>query len=678
MSTPAGQTPARPRATILVDLAELVQEEGFLYTFCLLTFEDTAIPLDDLASINWRERLSQQELALLLRLLARVPLDLDAVPSQAAYEEQAETARSLLRELHGSFWQFSAQARHTLMNPPPGAPPTPPSLAALHPDSVVESIFYSSLGAYDVQYLAMAKQRYAEDSAWLTRFLGVPYDDVVDVVPHLEQLIEERFHPFPQAGAFEDFCRLVFEGYCFRADDLAAAGAGAAEALCRAFSRVPGDLPEFPLEVGAYNAVNSHPFLAIGGARYFFPIYSLLPQAVYESPFYWMNEDPAYSQDGLQNKGAFTEVLAHSLLGSVLGEGNVHRGVKLRRGKRDVSDIDVLGVYGNKAIIVQAKSKKLTIASRRGDAESLQKDFQQAVQDAYEQGLVAKRALLEQDCLLELEDGQVLTLPERIDEAHVVCVTTEHYPAILYQVVEFLERPPGEDFPMCLSLMDLEVVCHYMDQPVDLLYYVRQRTNYADYYVADSEMTYLGCHLERKLQPPEDEGARLVFRREWLLPDFGQEIDADYMVVRGAWPPGPAYSPLRMEWKDSGLGPLVASLLECGGVAAVDAALLVYSLPEPACAELWEWVVAARESCALDGKSRYVHVGSPEIENSGKRHFGVTAICLAGDEPVGREEVEACSREGRTHTGAEEWVTLVTRVGNEAVVEAFSHSREPG
>lgn len=675
MSNSADQPLVRPRQTILADLAELVQQEGFLYTFCLLAFQDSVVPLDDLASIDWRKRLSQQELALLLRLLASCPLDLNAVPSRAGYEGQAEAARSLLEELQASFWRFSPEFRRTLLNPPPGAPQRP-SLAELHPDSVVESIFYGPLGAYAVQYLAMAKQRYAEDAAWLTNFLGAPYDDVIGVVPRLEQLIEERFHPLPQPSDFEDLCRLVFEAYCFRPDDLLDSSPELAEALCRAFSCVPGNLPDSPMEVGAYNVVNSHPLLAIGEYRYFFPIYSLLPQAVYESPFYWMTEDSAYSQDGLQNKGAFTEVLACSLLGSVLGDTNVHRGVKLRQGKRDLTDIDVLGVYGNKAIIVQAKSKKLTIASRRGDAESLQQDFQQAIQDAYDQGQVAKRALLEQSCQLELENGDVLTLPQPIDEAYVVCVTTEHYPAILYQVVEFLARPTGEHFPLCLSLMDMEVVCHYMNHPLDLLYYLRQRTKYADYYVADSEMTYLGCHMKSKLQPPEGEGARLIYRGELLVPGFGQEIDADYMVVRGTWPPSPTYSPLRMEWKDSGLGPLVGGLLAAGGVDAVDAALAVYSLPESICAKLWDGIAADKESCRADGKPRYRHEASPEIENSGKRQLGVTAICLPSGKSVEREEVDACSREGRTQMGATEWVTLVTSVGSEAVVEEFSHSRE--
>ena len=118
-------------------------------------------------------------------------------------------------------------------------------MGTLHPDSVVESIFYSALGAYDFQYLAMAKQRYSEDSAWLTNCLGAPYDEIVDVVPRLEQLIEERFHPPPDPSSFEEFCQLVFEKYCFHADDLADTSPEPVAALCQAFSCVPGTCLSF-------------------------------------------------------------------------------------------------------------------------------------------------------------------------------------------------------------------------------------------------------------------------------------------------------------------------------------------------------------------------------------------------------------------------------------------------
>ena len=99
MSTLTDQSPVRSRQAIIGDLAELVHQDGFLYTFCLLTLENTIVPLDAVAAIDWQQRLSQQELALLLRFLANSPLDLKAVPSQAVYEEQAQTARDLLRIL---------------------------------------------------------------------------------------------------------------------------------------------------------------------------------------------------------------------------------------------------------------------------------------------------------------------------------------------------------------------------------------------------------------------------------------------------------------------------------------------------------------------------------------------------------------------------------------------------
>ena len=108
---------------------------------------------------------------------------------------------------------------------------------------------------------------------------------------------------------------------------------------------------------------------------------------------------------GFQNRGIATEEIAYELLAQVFGESNVYRGVKIRKGKDDVTDIDVLAVEGSKAVIVQAKSKKLTEESRRGEGKKLKSDFQAAVQDAYNQALVSRKAVLEAGNTL-LVDGK--------------------------------------------------------------------------------------------------------------------------------------------------------------------------------------------------------------------------------------------------------------------------------
>ena len=123
------------------------------------------------------------------------------------------------------------------------------------------------------------------------------------------------------------------------------------------------------------------PSFALEGDRFFLPIFFNLAKSIYESPYYWMLRDSKYKETGLSNRGDATEEIAFDLLTRVFGEENVRRGVKIRNRNQDVTDIDVLAVAGNKAVIVQAKSKKLTMASRGGDGESLKGDFQEAVQD---------------------------------------------------------------------------------------------------------------------------------------------------------------------------------------------------------------------------------------------------------------------------------------------------------
>ena len=124
--------------------------------------------------------------------------------------------------------------------------------------------------------------------------------------------------------------------------------------------------------------------------------------------------------------------------------------------------------------------------------------------------------------------------PQRIEHVYIICTTTEHYPGVLYQVGEFLERPVEEGFPYACRLWTWRWCATTWKDPWTFCNYLKQRTRYADHYLADSEMTCLGYHMKRKLQPPEGEGARPVFRQEWLLPDFGQEIDADYLVAVGS------------------------------------------------------------------------------------------------------------------------------------------------
>src|SRR5207302_1024058 len=152
-----------------------------------------------------------------------------------------------------------------------------------------------------------------------------------------------------------------------------------------------------------------------------------------------------------------------------------------------VTDIDILAFVGNKAVVLQAKSKKLTQLSRRGSEQKLRADFKAAIQDGYDQAVACRHAILNRNhTFLDREDKE-LVLEESLDEAYLICVTADNYPGLIHQVDHFLTRKPGEPPPIAISLFDLDVLTFYLKDPFDFVFYQRQRVATADYYIADNE-----------------------------------------------------------------------------------------------------------------------------------------------------------------------------------------------
>jgi hypothetical protein len=127
-----------------------------------------------------------------------------------------------------------------------------------------------------------------------------------------------------------------------------------------------------------FNIANATPLIRIPDGRYLlFSAYSLV-EALYESPFYWMGADKAYVSTAMQNRGIFTEQFAVERLRRVFGAGNVFPNVDIYKSNGDkVGEIDVLVLFGNRALVLQAKSKRLTLEARHGNDLQLKGRFQE-------------------------------------------------------------------------------------------------------------------------------------------------------------------------------------------------------------------------------------------------------------------------------------------------------------
>ena len=118
------------------------------------------------------------------------------------------------------------------------------------------------------------------------------------------------------------------------------------------------------------------------------PIQYRLCESIYESPFFWMMADKEYADTHAQHRGMFLERKAAEILSLVFGDQHVYENVIITRNGRDrAGEIGVLVLFGEFVIVVQAKSKRVTLKARAGDTEALKADFEGAIQAPYRQAL---------------------------------------------------------------------------------------------------------------------------------------------------------------------------------------------------------------------------------------------------------------------------------------------------
>ena len=124
---------------------------------------------DEIADIDWRQRLNVQELSFLLGLMVKHPLVLTAPLSEETASEQAVIASALLEELHSAHMFSRPEAAGHHLDAQKWAADAGRSYDDWMASGrgMVEPIFYGDDGAYDFQYLEIAEKRYRNDEPWI-------------------------------------------------------------------------------------------------------------------------------------------------------------------------------------------------------------------------------------------------------------------------------------------------------------------------------------------------------------------------------------------------------------------------------------------------------------------------------------------------------------------------------
>ncbi len=443
--TPAN---ARNESVVFDELQSLCCSPGYLHAiayFCwrdnLIRFAGDQVTEDDVRPQYSRDHLTRTEISTLIGLMAKGEIN-TTIPPPQVLQGYVDRSEALLHEMQMSlqkpWWAaFEAAARNSRKSDQTS--PSPFSTA----DGLREPMFYGSESAYDFQYRELAPAKYRADDDWLTSHVGFTIDQASLFAKALHELQLQKLLGLRETMRAKPPAEWTFlPGFQFTAQEVDAVADIEIEIIERiisAFSLERTRKNEEFVSPGAFNETNAAPIITLSdGACVLFQNYSLL-EAMYEAPFFWMVGDKSYRDTASKNRGAFAEQFLADRLARVFGSQHILQNVDIYRGKDRLAEADVLVLYGNQAIVVEAKAKRLTIEARKGNDRQLKDDFKKAIHDAYAQAQLCAEAMLDETCRFVLASGDEVSFSRRPSRVFPLCVVSDHYPALAIQARQFLE-----------------------------------------------------------------------------------------------------------------------------------------------------------------------------------------------------------------------------------------------
>lgn len=513
----------RPIDQIFADLSILAKSAGAIHGVSELIYRDwvyivdrqEGIVIDD-GTDRWStSKLNKPELMLLVGLAVQSSSDRihTTIGDPESFMSGADT---LLREMHDRI-MADAQVRKAA-DPFAIANPREMIVPIAH-----EAIYYAPESFYLHQFSRFTRERYRHDGDWLLRNKGISIRPLLDIATFISDWAVNQMSALlaAQRGGAEISTGDKTSSLLVPISALRQKFKGKADLFLQLFAMdfIGGNLGfSGPF---ALNEVMIKPVLKIDEYLYVPNQYRLF-EALYDGPFFWMMADRDYRDVASKHRGRYLERSATALLASVFGAENVYENVTLfSNGRRDkAGEIDVLVKYGEFLLVVQAKSKRITMKARAGDGDALEADFHGAVQAPYNQALSCAR-LLRDGAKCFKADGTELVF-HRITRTFPLVLLSDPFPAVTMLSRSLLECD-GQIAPIIWDVGILDCAIRLFPDPIDLIFFLKCRSDLFNRALAESEHCYLGFHISQKLALPDDVAGLGIDR------DFAQPVD-DFMM----------------------------------------------------------------------------------------------------------------------------------------------------
>jgi hypothetical protein len=596
----------RTEQHVFDELAVLCGAPGYVHAIAYLCFRDNIIryfgdvKAEDLSRMSSMENLSRTELSTLIGLMVKSAVD-DSIPDLETLQSYVQNTDRLMLELHEAMSAASFKLDDWKKMAEEGRDPFH------NGEAFREPIFYSGDSAYHFQYRDLAPLKYQADNAWLKANKGFDIHVAKNVTLAIERIqsrnIPDKFGKLRTKPLAE---WTFLPCFTFTSTEVAAESKldeKVVEAVLRAFTVPAEERNNSFKSLHDFNVANALPLIQRGDKKYVLLQAYSMSEALYEAPFYWMMLDKAYQGTATNHRGQFAEAYAEARLVSVFGAENVYANVHVLESKgKELSEIDVLVAFGNRAIIVQAKSKRLTIEARKGNDKVIKDDFKKSVQDAYDQGFLCAAALADSAYKLVDTTGKELTFSRNFKEVYILCVVSDNYPALSFQARQFLKHQRTEIImsPFVLDIFTLDAIAEMLPSPLRFLSYLNRRTALGEKVFAAQELTILSYHLKKNLWVDG----------EFTMISLDGSITADLdlaMSVRREGIPGKATPDgILTAFTGTNLGLLIEDIEAKPDHGTIDLGFLLLALSDDAIKEANRLIEHAAKKARQDGETHDV------------------------------------------------------------------------
>jgi hypothetical protein len=598
-------TVIRDEASIFTELSDLCSSPGFVYAIAYLCVRDNTFiynidigaESEDVLHQFSMKRLVRTEISALMGLAFKHGIDLK-IPEQQDLKKYVDEAEKLLHEYHNSM-----MPSHKHLSENGQFQPEKMGEMISSGEMLREAIFYGGESAHPFQYRDLCLKKYDKDGDFFQKKKGYTLQQAYEVIYCLEELQNEHLNRHIEEMATKDPSEHIFlPALTLTYEEVANASKhdlNIVENVLNSFTAFGSN--EAYISIDSFNITKAYPIIKLNEEEFLLLQYYSLVEAFYETPFFWFLEDSKYRSTALKNRGDFTEDFAFERLIRVFGDKNVFKNINIYGSDGNISgEVDVLVIYADRAIVLQAKSKKLTLQARQGNKSYLESDFEKAVQAAYDQGFCCAKFMLEPDkYILQHKDGTQVERRIKLKEVYITCLVSDHYPALFIQSIQFLKTRVSEEIlpPYVMDVFFLDTLTEMLDSPLHFLSYLNRRATFSNQLNASSELTVLSYHLRRNLWIEDDS------RYLHLGDDICADLDVAMMVRRGGIPGNGTPEGILTEYEGTTIDRLFKQIEQKENTNIIDFAFLLLSLSSDTIHEINEAIDKITLLSKKDGKT---------------------------------------------------------------------------